>query len=102
MWMNEYDIDEALNNTPEGSNLERGAQILYRLKNWTNENSDGWPYWRKPANAASKLMVLLDSWSGRNHYLNDYDCSEADLKAALTPIKAFLTRQGVEHSRVFL
>lgn len=98
MWMNEYDIEEALNRTPEGTNLERGARVLYCLKNWTNENSDGWPYWKKPSNAAKKLMDILDTAS-RNRYAED--CSEAELKAAFTPIKSFLTRQEVPHSIIF-
>jgi hypothetical protein len=100
MWMNEYDIEDALNRTPEGTNLERGAQILYRLKNWTNENSDGWPYWQKPSKAAKKLMELL-YWADRSARYSE-DCTEADLKSALVPIKSFLTRHGVEHSKVLL
>lgn len=98
MWMNEYDIEAALNWTPEGTNLERGARTLYRLMKWTNENSDGWPYWQKPSRAATRLMELLQ---GARHGDGE-DVTETQLKAALTPIKAFLTRHGVNHSEVLL
>lgn len=102
MWMNEYEIDEALDRTVEDTNLETAARILYRLKQWTNSHSDGWPYWKKPANAATKLMSLLQDERGRLRDGSEDDITEAELKAALTPIKSFLTRHGVNHSEVML
>jgi hypothetical protein len=101
--MNEYDIEEALRFTAanELPVLRRGAVVLSRLKDWTNNNSDGWPYWQKPGKAAAKLMDLLDN-AGRSHF--DKDVTEAELNKTLTPIKAFLTRQGVDQwatARIF-
>lgn len=93
--MNEYDIEETLRHTAyaEVANLRRGAVVLSRLKDWTNNNSDGWPYWQKPGKAAAKLMDLLHT-AGLSHF--DEDVTEAGLNKTLTPIKAFLTRQGVD------
>lgn len=100
MWMNEYEVGDAVDrfrrrgDTP---NLLSGAETLERLVRWTNRNSDGWPYWQKPAKAADKLMDLLqriDRW-------DPTDCSEAELKKALAPIKAFLTRHGSGKDDVF-
>lgn len=95
MWMNEYDIEEALRRTAyaEVPNLRHGAVILSRLKDWTNNNSDGWPYWQKPAKAAAKLIDLLHT-AGLSHF--DEDVTEAELNKTLTPLKAFLTRHGVD------
>lgn len=101
MWMNEYDIEEALRLTAhfELPNKRRAAEVLDRLKDWTNRNSDGWPYWQKPARAANKLMELIDLTAVRR---TSEDCTEAELRRALVPIKAFLTRQHVDHVEVGL
>lgn len=102
-WMNEWDIEEALRLTAmrELPNLRRGAETLARLKDWTNENSDGWPYWPKPGRAANKLMELLEAATSEWHQrLEVSDVSEAQIRAAIAPIKAFLTRQGVPHEEV--
>ena len=95
--MNEYDIEDAVrrfrSDTP---NLQRAALVLARLMGWTNSCSDGWQYWRKPKQSARKLMALVED-ATRNHWRGneDGDITDAQLKAALTPIKAFLTRHGV-------
>lgn len=104
MWMNEYDIEESLRSTArnETPNLRKGAEILSNLKDWTNNHSDGWPHWQKPSRSATKLMDLLHAARYSNGYgYEDHDITEADLKKALSPIKAFLTRQGVDHAEVF-
>jgi hypothetical protein len=101
-WMNEYEIEEALRYTAinELPNLRRGAEVLSALKEWTNDHSDGWPYWQKPARAANKLMDHLQT-AMRKRWGEEEDITDAELKAALSPIKAFLTRQGVEHNLIF-
>lgn len=103
MWMNEYDIEDALRLTArfELPNARRGAEILSRLKDWTNNNSDGWPYWQKPSKAADKLMTALTAAIDASRRSDNVDMTEAELQKALTPIKSFLTRQGVAHSEVF-
>jgi hypothetical protein len=102
MWMNEYDIEDALRLTAhfELPVARRAAEILSRLCYWTNNNSDGWPYWQKPAKAADKLMTALESAIQASRQRDNEDMTEAQLKAALTPIKSFLTRQGVAHSEI--
>lgn len=101
MWMNEYEVEDAVlrfgvdGRTP---NLGKAARNLMNLMHWTNRNSDGWPYWAKPARAAKQLMTLLqsvDRWEPQ-------DVTEAEVKKALVPVKAFLTRQGVAHEEVLV
>jgi hypothetical protein len=100
LFINEYEIDDMLltrfrfGNTP---NLYLGAQILDRLMRWTNANSDGWAYWPLPTRAAKKLMELLNAAD----FHDPEDCDAAALNKACIPIKAFLTRQGVDHAEVF-
>jgi hypothetical protein len=99
LFMNEYDIEEALNrfHNAETPNLFAGAQTIARLCRWTNSCSDGWPYWSKPVTAARKLIELLQAADR----FDPQDCTEADLRKAYAPIKSFLTRQGADHETVF-
>lgn len=97
LFLNEYEIDMySVRFTDEQPNLQYAALALKNLMEWTNSNSDGWAYWRKPLMAARKVMTLLDDsdWSDSN------DVSDGELKAALTPIKSFLTRHGVNWKEV--
>lgn len=101
-WMNEGEIEQMLTRFDEDTNLIQGARILYRLMRWTNYNSDGWPYWQKPSRAASKLTELLQTADRRLYRDRDFsDVEFKELQKTLTPIKSFLTRQGVAHSEVF-
>jgi hypothetical protein len=106
--MNEHEVEEAFDlfdsADPATPNLAAGASVLDALVAWTNENSDGWPYWQKPANAAKPLMELLGAhtYAARfGHYQGTAktleDVSRADLTKVLSPIKAFLKRQDVDY-----
>lgn len=103
--MNEYEIEEALNwfDEEDQANLIHAARVLYRLMRWTNGCSDGWPYWQKPRRASEKLqkIILTGRELNRRNYGDLEDITEAELKAAFTPIKSMLTRQGAAHSEVF-
>jgi hypothetical protein len=107
LFMNDWDIENAMRrfHPDETPNLATGAHILAALANWTDHNSDGWCYWPKPVRAAKSLMTLLQA--GEERYRNAYydevaDATAAELKRALSPIKAFLTRQGVSHDVLIL
>lgn len=100
---NEFDIESwvrkyATRNLWDTPNLARGANTLDRLATWANDNSDGWCYWPKPCRAANKLITLLSEHDG----FEPGDVTDQELTKALTPIKAFLTRQGVTHSEVIV
>lgn len=101
MLLNEYDVMVAVqvaqrNDLP---NLTKGAEALVWLVAWTNSSSDGWPYWRKPSNASKRLQERLALMIREEYQSDPTDCTAAELKAYLTPIKAFLTRQGVTKDR---
>lgn len=103
-FMNEYEVNEAVgrfgwSKTPNRYYVSR---VVQNLMAWTNAHSDGWAYWPKPARAAAKAMALLDgsTWAERREQ-ESVDATEAEVKAALAPIKSFLTRQGVDHKEVF-
>lgn len=96
--MNEYEIEDALHRFADHDlvNLYRAALILWRLAGEVNSMSDGWPYWQAPRKASARLQALVE---GADR-LDPQDVSESDLKAALTPLKRFLTKYGIDHSRV--
>ena len=99
MFMNEYEITEAQTIfSEETPNLKRAAHTLALLMEWTNQNSDGWPYWAKPTRAAAKLMNIVQSHTYHARFGDVEDVSEKELAQAISPIKAFLTRQGVSYT----
>lgn len=95
-WMNEYDIDyvATIFNDVDTPNLYSAAVALEQLATWANENSDGWAYWPKPSRAAKRLQEVLQAGQAAYRRGAEQDCTPAELRAALTPVKAFLTRQG--------
>lgn len=100
LFMNEYEVEDAgaTFDSTDTPNLATGARILSELVDWANSNSDGWAYWPKPARAARALMERLQE--ARTTYFKGHevkDLTDSQLKQALAPIKAFLTRQGVPH-----
>jgi hypothetical protein len=103
--VNEYDVEDALQwfDEEDQANLLHAARVLYRLMRWTNSCSDGWQYWRKPKQAAARLIKLIEAGreTNRRNYGDLTDITEKELKAAFTPIKSFLTRNGTAHSEVF-
>lgn len=104
-FMNEYEVDAALDwfDEEDQPNLIHAARVLYRLKEYVNRSSDGWPYWQAPQRAAQKLVALVHNGRevSRGTYGTPDDITERELKAAFTPLKSFLTRQNVNHSEVF-
>jgi hypothetical protein len=86
MWMNEYEIDEAVHKHARHPVLSKATKFLAAFRNEVNRHSDGWPYWRPPAQAADKLMELIEREPAR--------ATEAELRKALTPIKRFYTTRG--------
>ena len=93
LFMNEYEIENAvMRYALEGDEpvLGPAAVTLRNLMDWTNRNSDGWPYWPKPCRAAAKLQALFPRrWDDERPTVEQY-------RAALRPVKAFRTRQGAD------
>jgi hypothetical protein len=99
-FLNEYEAADAqrLFDQEDVPNLQRAADIVSHLIDWTNSCSDGWPYWQKPRRAADKLCVLIEDKRREllyGHYILDIE--EKELTEALRPIKSFLTKQGVDY-----
>lgn len=92
-FMNEYQIEEALERWAWHPILGPATQTLANLREMANSNGDGWAYWPKPTRAAAKLMELIDGDGTSEFHRGDRpDATAARLKAAYVPIKAFRTR----------
>lgn len=87
LFMNTWEIDEAVSRHYRHPILGPAARLLRDLRDLVDSCSDGWAYWKAPVRAAKKLMELLQDRGS---------ITEAEartrLKRALTPIKAFVTK----------
>ena len=90
LYMNDYDLACAKSRYDGGDTPNRYALVVVvsRLREWANNNSDGWAYWPKPVRAAKRAIELINGNESA-------DITVADMNAALRPIKAFMTRQNV-------
>ncbi len=99
-FMNDFDIDQARLHHSDHPVLGPAIETISNLRDWANENSDGWSYWPKPARAAGKLSDLI---MGDGTYAARQDLSRATpqaLRAALSPVRSFRTRQGADFTIV--
>jgi hypothetical protein len=104
MYMNEFDVTSAvitMDTYREGTGWDEAARKLASLVDWTNDNSDGWPYWSKPSTASKKLQhaILSELDSIRRGFTNP-DLDPEELGKLLRPVKAFLTRNGADWREV--
>jgi hypothetical protein len=100
--MNDYDLQMARSRFTRSTTPNRLALVMVvdNLREWADQNSDGWAYWPKPCRAAAKAMALIESRTSReNDEQEANDITDAEMKAAVRPIKAFLTREGVRADR---
>ena len=88
LYMNQWEVEAAVNRyacRTVHPVLSRASRTLRALVEETNAHSDGWRCWPPPCRAAKKLQELV---------LAGGQPTEAQYKAALTPIKAFYSRRG--------
>jgi len=92
MWMNQGEIEWAAKQSHTCPNVRKGVHLLLRLMQAVNNQSDGWPYWKAPSQAAAKLMGLLQT-AGNLNYGTHGTISGKELRKAITPIRSMVTRQ---------
>lgn len=94
-FMSRYEIDDAVDRWQDHPLLGPATQTLANLCEIADRISDGWSTWPKPARAANKLMELIEGDGTWEFMSGDRDdVTEAKLRAAYSPIKAFLTRHA--------
>ena len=90
--MNQIEIEWAANRSHACPNVRKGIQLLLRLMIAVNAQSDGWAFWHAPSHACQKLEDLLKT-AGNLQAGTRGKISDTDLKKAITPIRAMVTRQ---------
>lgn len=98
-FMNDYDLGFARRRFTRATCPNRLALVMVvdNLREWTNMHSDGWAYWPKPCRAADRAMTLINSTTSEANYAQEAeDITEAEMLAAVRPVKAFCTRQQRE------
>lgn len=99
-YMNDWDLQQAIRRFTQDTVPNRLALALVvdNLREETNWVSDGWAYWPKPCRAASKAMELIESTAYPEYERREReDITDAELRAAVRPIRSFLTR----HSSIY-
>ena len=99
LFMNEWDIEQAVSLHRNHPILSKATKLLQDLMNLTNQVSDGWPYWSKPCRAARKLQELIQANDPRTKKWDAPEVTEADLKRAVAPIKTLLTKEAAVFAR---
>lgn len=93
--MNDYDLIVADQRFRRGSTPNRFALVLVvaHLAEETNMVSDGWAYWLPPRRAAQKAIALIESTTNAaNDEQERNDITDAEMQAAVRPIRSFLTK----------
>ena len=102
-FMNDFDLYRAENRFDPRvvPNRARLTQVVKNLSEWANNNSDGWAHWPKPCRSAEKAILLIESTAYPEYTRREQeDATDAEVTAALRPIKSFLTRHGVSHADI--
>jgi hypothetical protein len=95
LYMNDYDLTNARYRFIRASCPNRLALVMVvdRLREWADDHSDGWHSWSQPARAAKKAMEHIESrTNAENQAQENSDITTAQMLAAVTPIRSFLTR----------
>ena len=99
--LNDYDLAFARQRFTRASKPNRLALVLVieHLAEETNRVSDGWAYWLPPRRAAQRAIALIESTTNAaNDEQERHDISDAELAAAVRPIRSFLTRHASVYS----
>lgn len=101
--LNDYDLARAIRVAKRNGDTNRLAlvQTVTNLADWADYNSDGWAYWLPPRRAAQRAIAEIQG-DGTNAADSRPDTTDADLKAALRPIRAFLTKHRVDHAAIIV
>lgn len=94
LFMNEYDIQTLRVRYALHPVLGPATRFLDEFKDEVNAHSDGWPYWSAPVKAAKQLIALIQSHTVVYRPVADRPITADDVRKAIAPIKAFMTRRG--------
>jgi hypothetical protein len=96
MFMNDYDIETAARQFHGDPVMGPVTRFLRAFMREVNSHSDGWAYWRPPLLACKQLMMLIqrEEKRHRDNWPPSEPVTMAEVKKAMGPIKAFMTKRG--------
>jgi len=94
IWLNRWDIDEAVRTFKADPVLGPAAKFLPDYRDLVDSLSDGWPYWSAGTKCASDLESLLHEAMGERYsHEPDYmPPTRADVEMAARKIALFIGR----------
>lgn len=95
IWMNEYEVEEAVRRNGDRPVLGPASQTLANLVEWVNDHSDGWPYWKAPQSASARLQALVQGDRQTSWYQHE-EPTKAEYKKALVPLRSFCTKRHAD------
>lgn len=96
LFFNEYEIQEMAHRAQTNPELAPFGKIALRYVEIVNSNSDGWAYWKAASKSAARFLQSLHKLTMPHHYrYNESMPTTADLRKALSPMKALLTKRGL-------
>lgn len=98
MFMNQAEIEWAVQQQHECPNVRKGVRLLYLLMSAVNRQSDGWAHWAAPSRSAEKLQELLKTAGNLQHGTRG-TITDEDLRKAITPIRRMVTTQKKKQKR---
>jgi len=94
MFMNQNDIEWAAKKTHRCPNVQKGIKLLLDLCHATNRQSDGWAHTYNTVGKSCEKLIALLRTAGNLNYGTDGTITEAELKAAIVPIRRMVTHQS--------
>ena len=93
MFLNQYEIQDMARRQYSCPKVLKGVELTLALMEAVNTQSDGWAYWNAPSHSCQKLFELLKLAGTRGAI------TEAQLKAAITPIRRMVTIQKKKQAK---
>lgn len=100
MFMNQSEIEDIASRRHACPNVRKGVKLMQELMQAVNDQSDGWAYWTPPSKSCEKLQALLAT-AGNLHHGTNGTITDAQLKAAISPIRSMVTTQKTRNSFKF-
>ena len=95
LFMNTWDIDDAVARWRDHPALGPATITLRNLRDMADSNSDGWAYWPLPCRSAKQLQELSERANAQHRNGRPVLVDAEEVRKCYRPIKSFLTRHDM-------
>lgn len=98
MFMNEWDVADAVDRFKDDRTMGPIVQTLRYFVDAVNDNSDGWCYWKPAQRAAQRLVAIVEfaNKAYRDGDEIDHDSVIAAYQRGVTVLKRFRTTYKID------